>query len=375
MKDNEKILKAIGEIDEELIPFITEGTAHKGSSTRRKIAVFGSVCAAALVLGFCSVGGVVAAGKLNRSITEYYEELPDENYIDYLFNVNKVVTDHGYTVEVQNGFCDGYTLFLIVKEEITDENEYFSNVYIDKEQNEQETLKELKELWTSGAYHEFMTMRYNLNNPYSGEPEDTGGTQFIRVLEKTDHSVTVLRGFGGGAYSSSKLFKDGQVTLEIETPFLIDEYPYTKVLDYIQIPIDIKVNDDKIITQYSLSKGSYRYDESIKIGDNIRQEYADISITPWFANITNAMVKGKRLDIDRPKDVPFVEITLQNGRTYTERNGIHLEYQWGEKETGADMFGKDYDIRQDIVMTFDKPIDITSIKSFKINGVETCPVM
>lgn len=371
MKDNERILKAIGEIDEQLVPEIVEIKTRKGSSTRKKIAVFGSVCAAALVLGFCSVGGAVAAGKLHKNITEYYEELPDENYADYIFDVNKTATKHGYTVEVQNGFCDGNTLFLIIKEEITDEDAYFSNVYIDKDQNEQETLKELKELWTNGEYREFMTMHYNLINPYSGEPGDTNGTQFIRVLEKNDHSVTVLRGFGGGAYSSAKLFKNGRVTLEIETPFLIVE---TKALDHIEIPFDIKVNNDKIITQYDLGKESYRYDESIKIGDDICQEYADISITPWFANISNAMVKGKRLDIDRSKGVPFVEITLENGRSYTENNGIYVEFEWGSEETGPDMFDKDYDIRQDIVMTFDQPIDITSIQSFKINGVETRPI-
>lgn len=362
MKDNEKILSIIGEIDEDLVPAVTEVKVRRGGSARKKAAIFGSVCAAALVLGFCSVGSVVAAGKLHKSLTEYYEELTDENYADILFDVNKTVTDHGYTIEVQNGFCDGYTLFLVIKEEITDTGAYWQHVYNGDADLARESIAE-------GKYHQTMDVAFNPDNPYGVMAETTGAT-YVETLEQTDRSVTKLYGFGFDT-PTDKVYESDEVILCI-TDFSYDEA--TNSIGGMEIPITIKVSDKKITTQYSLGEGSYRYDESIKAGTDGQQDYADIYLNPWLASITPPRAKGKRLDIDRPKDVPFVEITLKNGETYTEKNGIHVKYEWGGKDIDPDSFGKAYDLSMGIVMAFDKPIDITEIQSFKINGVETQPV-
>lgn len=362
MKDNERLLKAMGEIDEDLVPAVTEVQVYRDGSARKKMAIFGSVCAAALVLGFCSVGSVVAAGKLHKSVTEYYEELPDENYADVLFDVNKTVTDHGYTVEIQNGFCDGYTLFLVIKEEITDADAYWQHVYNEFRKDAEESIAE-------GRYHATMDVAYHPDNPY-GVMAETAGAPYTEILEQTDHSVTKLYGFGFDT-PTTKVYEYDQVLLCI-TGFSYDAT--THLIESIKIPITIKVSDEKITTQYSLGEGSYRYDKSNKIGDDNQQNYADIYLNPWLASITPPKAKGKRLDIDRPKDVPFVEITLKNGKTYTEKNGIHVKYEWGGKDIDPDSFGETYDLAMGIVMAFDKPIDITAIQSFKINGVETRPV-
>lgn len=362
MKDNEKFLSIIGEIDEDLVPAVTEVKVRGGGSARKKAAIFGSVCAAALVLGFCSVGSVVAAGKLHKSVTAYYDELPDENYGDFLFDVNKVVTNHGYTVEVQNGFCDGYTLFLIVKEEITDSDAYWQNVYDEFRKDAEESIAE-------GRYHATMDVAVNADGEEDGMTELVGASH-VELLAQTDHSVTKLWCFGNDT-PTSFVYQYNQVVLCI-TDFSYDEA--TNSVGGIKIPIAIKVSDKKIITQYNLGEGFYRYDESIKIGDNSQQNYADVYLNPWLASITRPTVKGKRLDIDRSKDVPFVEITLKNGETYTEKNGIHVKYEWGGKDIDPDSFGKEYDLAMGIVMAFDKPIDVTAIQSFKINGVETRPV-
>ena len=362
MKDNEKLLSMIGEIDGDLVPAVTEGKGRREGSARKKAAIFGSVCAAVLVLGFCSVGSVVAAGKLHKSVTAYYDELPDENYADVLFDVNKTVTDHGYTVEVQNGFCDGYTLFLIVKEEITDSDAYWQNVYDEFRQEAEESI-------AAGMYHETMDVAVNADGEEDGMTELVGASH-VETLAQNDHSVTKLWCFGSGT-ATAKIFQYDKVILCI-TDFSYDEK--TNSIGGIKIPIAIKVSDEKLTTQYSLGEGSYRYNESIKVGTDSQQDYADIYLNPWLASITPPRAKGKRLDIDRPKDVPFVEITLKNGKTYTEKNGIHVKYEWGGKDIDPDSFGKEYDLAMGIVMAFDKPIDVTAIQSFKINGVETCPV-
>lgn len=319
-----------------------------------------AVAAAAVVLALTvGVGSIVGAGALNKTFGQLFHSLPETNYKNMLFDINQSKTDNGVTVTLTQGMCDGYALYIIQKTEfdpsvvtLTDEMLKSENGVGNAPYWSTEEVINVKE--TSQMKDSAMGFSSSLERAYS------------KLLEHDENSMTWLQVYGGDTLlsMSNDFFKDGtQFTVRSSG---INNLPNMGAESYkcsFEFTFDIKLCEP---VAYTLPEKVYTYNKDYKKDefDNI----PDMYMNPWYMQFSAACITGKVLDTSlRSSGKPMIEITLNDGTVYNENNGIDVG---GNPFADQDLFGKEYDIYQEIYCTFDTEVDVTNIKSIKLYGYE-----
>lgn len=318
------------------------------------------VAAAAVVLALTvGVGSIVGAGALNKTFGQLFHSLPESNYKDVLFDINQTQTDNGITVTLTQGMCDGLSLYVIEKVEfdpsvVTLTDEMFdtsTNVYKAPYWSNEIVVNTKK---TSEIEDNDLGLVSDLERAYS------------KLLERDEHSMTWLKVYGGEDVTldfDSDFFKDGsQFTLQ---NINISNLPGMDAEDYkcsFEFTFDIKLCEP---VTYTLPEEVYTYNESLR--KEALDNAPDLYINPWYMRFSAGGFTGKILDTSLKGDKTVIEITLNDGTVYNEKNGIDVG---GNPFIEEDLFGEDYNSAGEIYCTFDTEVDVTNIKSIKLYGYE-----
>lgn len=340
------ILMALGNVEDAFIVEAAPGnrTAKKPIGIHRRIAAV-LLAAAVAVAG---LGGVVSAGRFNKSFGQLFHSLSESNYRDMLFDINQTAADNGVTVTLMQGLCDGNALY------VTEKIEFAPSVLV------------LTDEMFEGDHHFGWVIDDAIDVVKSGQMFEKdkavvsvpGG--IYQVIEHDEHSMTVLLIYGGdGICNTGSGFFDDNTLFSVSHRNLMQndsENPITCSFDF---TFEIKRSSPYF---YTLPEEVYQVDN---YAEPVDQSLADVGINPWFIYFSAGTGTGKILDTSlKCNRQPSLEITMNDGTVYTEKNGIRLY---------NDYFGKDYDQTDFVPCCFETPIDVTEIKSVRIYGYELKP--
>ncbi len=338
---------------------VKEYSVKKGISMRNKMNFKKPAVAVAAVVLACSVGvgSMAAAGAWNKTFGQYFHSLSESHYEDQLFDVNKSASDKGVTVTVTQAMCDGNALYVIEKVE------FDPSVLV--------LTDEMFRVDEYGGYTDAPCWAYdqliNVKESEADPNKDIGGvserlSSFRRLLEHDTHSMTWLRVYGGGDHLSSSVdsfFTNGkQFILRYSD---MDHFPGRDLAEPYNCRMEVAFDMEKVSKPncYTLPEEVYGFTQAAD------EDIADMVITPWYMNFSGAAGTGKVLDTSlKAIDVPEIEVTMKDGTSYTEKNGISML---------GDYFGKDYSMFDHFHCYFDTPVDIQNIRSIKIYGYEMKP--
>lgn len=313
--------------------------------------------AAALLLALSiSAGAIVGAGRLSKSFGQFFRTLPEEHYQGIIFDIDQSQTDNGVTVTLSQGMCDGYVLYVIERVDfdpsvvtLTDELfQYVNDSY-------------QAPRWTDEVVVNTDDPRYCVT-----------ARNFSKLIEHDAHSMTWLRTFGTTG-AGTEIF--GFFT--IGSRFILNAHDIFNLPGnekrecQFQFEFDVRRSEPVV---YNLPEEAYRFDgkfleDCFSIMPPLAYDFIpDVWVNPWFMEIVPATQSGKLLNTKLKKpDQPALVITLNNGKRYTEKNGIG----WEDSPTiTKDLFGADYNQYEGFYLTFNEEIDITSIQSITLYGYE-----
>ena len=309
------------------------------------------IIAAALAMTV-GVGSMVGAGALNKSFGQYFHTLPESNYENMLFEINQTKSDNGVTVTLTQGMCDGLALYVIEKVEF-----------------DPSVITLTDDMFVTDEYGSYSAPRWgystliNVKETSECDLVDIGGiverqNSYQKLLEHDDHSMTYLMVFGypDQFTKSDKFFSDGnKFTVRCSH---VANMPGLELSDEYDCHIDLTFDIPTVSTPnfYTLPEEIY------SLTNVVDDACADVIINPWYMRLSAGSVTGKVVDTSlNTGDSPEIEITMNDGKVYTEKNGISMH---------KDDLGADYTAYENLFFEFDTPLDVTNIKSIKLYGHE-----
>lgn len=338
-----EILNALGNVDSQFIEEanVRGATGKKTLGMRRKIA---AVLLAATVAA-AGLGAAVSAGRLNKSFGQLFHSLSEENYESALFDINQTAADNGVTVTLMQGLCDGRALYVTEKIEFATDVLVLTDEMFEGDRPFGWIIDDAIDVDKSRS----------LSDKDKAVVSESGG--IFQVIEHDEHSVTVLLIYGGEGISHTESgFFDENSLFTISQTDLLQCLSENIITCHFDFTFNVKHSSPCF---YTLPEEIYQVDY---YAEPLDQTLADVGINPWFIYFSAGAGTGKILDTSLQSDSqPSLEITMNDGTVYTERNGIRVF---------NDYFGKDYDQNNFMPCCFDTPIDIKEIKSIKIYGHE-----
>ena len=264
-----------------------------------------------------------------------------------MFDINQTAADNGVTVTLMQGLCDGRALYVTEKIEfapdvlvLTDEMFAESGGFIWEADDVIDTRK---------------TAQLTGSDTQIGATVSVSGSVY-QVIEHDEHSVTVLLIYGGDSISNIESGFFGENTSFTISQSGLSQNFENVITCHFDFTFNVKHSSPCF---YTLPEEIYQVDY---YAEPLDQTLADVGINPWFIYFSAGAGTGKILDTSLQSDSqPSLEIAMNDGTVYTERNGIRVF---------NDYFGKDYDQNNFMPCCFDTPIDIKKIKSIKIYGHE-----
>ena len=337
-----EILNALGNVDSQFIEEanVRGATGKKTLGMRRKIA---AVLLAATVAA-AGLGAAVSAGRLNKSFGQLFHSLSEENYESALFDINQTAADNGVTVTLMQGLCDGRALYVTEKIEFAPDVLVLTDEMFEGDRPFGWIIDDAIDVDKSRS----------LSDKDKAVVSESGG--IFQVIEHDEHSVTVLLIYGGDSISNIESGFFGENTSFTISQSGLSHNSENIITCHFDFTFNVKHSSPCF---YTLPEEIYQVDY---YAEPLDQTLADVGINPWFIYFSAGAGTGKILDISLQSDSqPSLEITMNDGTVYTERNGIRVF---------NDYFGKDYDQNNFMPCCFDTPIDIKEIKSIKIYGHE-----
>ena len=345
----QKTLRRTG-IKEKCIPDNISSSSHRNIGLKKPV----MVAVALMLVMSIGAGAIVGAGRLSRSFSQSFRTLPEENYQGIIFDIDQTMTDNGVTVTLSQGMCDGYVLYVIERIDfdpsvVTLTDDMFQRV--------------------DGSYNApYLYDEIAVNPDY---PRYCVSTNYCKLIEHDAHSMTWLKTFGTTG-AGTEIF--GFFT--IGSKFVLKAHDIQNLPDNekreckFQFEFDIKRSEPVV---YNLPEETYRFDgkfleDCFSIMPPLAYEFIpDVWLNPWFMEIIPATQNGKILNTKLKSDQPALVITLNNGKRYTDWDGIG----WAENPAlTRDMFGADYNKYEGFYLTFNEEIDITNINSITLYGYE-----
>ena len=329
-----EILNALGNVDSQFIEEanVRGATGKKPLGMRRKIA---AVLLAATVAA-AGLGAAVSAGRLNKSFGQLFHSLSEENYESALFDINQTAADNGVTVTLMQGLCDGRALYVTEKIEFAPDVLVLTDKMFEGDRPFGWIIDDAIDVDKSRS----------LSDKDNAVVSESGG--IFQVIEHDEHSGDSISHTESGFFDENSLFTISQTDLLQ----CLSENIITCHFDF---TFNVKHSSPCF---YTLPEEIYQVDY---YAEPLDQTLADVGINPWFIYFSAGAGTGKILDTSLQSDSqPSLEITMNDGTVYTERNGIRVF---------NDYFGKDYDQNNFMPCCFDTPIDIKEIKSIKIYGL------
>ncbi len=325
---------------------IDEGKA-KDTGVKRGIRKT-SIAAVAIAAALAIAGSAVAAGKLNKSFTDYksaYTEQQKEEIQKATFAINEQMGGDGVTITVTEGMCDGNKLFLLENIEVDPSKITIPDGY--------------NNLTTSTELHQ------------SGDPDDCDGWSSVynQVLETNGNKTTVLY-----VYDMADV-TDGQVLgLSASGLSASNDNDSVEIVNRDTNPWGLK---------FKVQKGRFAKSFCADKGVNLLGSDAAIDsgyVSPWYAqfwisadfigNIRTAESSDNDFGNPIVKNIfdkssyPTFKVVMKDGTFY---NGIGVRVDPQVQEIEKE---KTYHAAYYFRCTFKDYVDTANIDHVEVNGTE-----